>query len=87
MVTRQIKLADPQETVRLLGEQDARLRELERDFGVEIVVRQDGSSGELHLNVRGSAARVEKAARPCARSWTPCAGAPRPPWTRAASSP
>jgi phosphate starvation-inducible PhoH-like protein len=63
MVTRQIKLSDPQETVRLLGEQDARLRELERDFGVEIVVRQDASSGDLHLNVRGSTARVEKAAR------------------------
>jgi len=62
-VTKQIKLTDPQETVRLLGEQDARLRELERDFGVEIIVRQDAASGELHLNVRGSAARVEKAAR------------------------
>ena len=63
MVTKQIKLHDPQETVRLLGEQDARLRELERDFGVEIVVRQDAANGELHLNVRGSSARVEKAAR------------------------
>jgi phosphate starvation-inducible PhoH-like protein len=63
MVTKQIKLHDPQETVRLLGEQDSRLRELERDFGVEIVVRQDAHSGEMHLHVRGSAARAEKAAR------------------------
>jgi len=63
MVTKHIKLHDPQETVRLLGEQDARLRELERDFGVEIVVRQDAANGELHLNIRGSSARVEKAAR------------------------
>ena len=63
MVTKQIKLHDPQETVRLLGEQDSRLRELERDFGVEIVVRQDAANGELHLNIRGSSARVEKAAR------------------------
>ncbi|HXT01718.1 MAG TPA: PhoH family protein [Elusimicrobiota bacterium] len=63
MVTKQIKLHDPQETVRLLGEQDSRLRELQRDFGVEIVVRQDATDGELHLNVRGSAARVEKAVR------------------------
>jgi phosphate starvation-inducible protein PhoH and related proteins len=63
MVTRQIRLHDPQETVRLLGEQDARLRELERDFGVEILLRQDAGSGELHLSVRGSAARVEKASR------------------------
>ena len=63
MVTKQIKLHDPQETVRLLGEQDSRLRELERDFGVEIVVRQDAANGELHLHIRGSSARVEKAAR------------------------
>ena len=63
MVTKQIKLQNPQEAVRLLGEQDTRLRELERDFGVEIVVRQDAASGELHLNVRGSSTRVEKAAR------------------------
>ena len=63
MVTKQIKLHDPQETVRLLGEQDSRLRELERDFGVEIVVRQDAANGELHLHIRGSSARVEKTAR------------------------
>ena len=63
MVTRQIRLQDPQETVRLLGEQDARLRELERDFGVEILLRQDAGSGELHLSVRGAAGRVEKASR------------------------
>jgi phosphate starvation-inducible PhoH-like protein len=63
MVTKQIKLHDPQETVRLLGEQDSRLRELERDFGVEIVIRQDAANGELHLHIRGSSARVEKAAR------------------------
>jgi len=63
MVTRQIKLHDAAEAVRLLGEQDSRLRELERDFGVEIVVRQDAASGELQLTVRGAAARVEKAAR------------------------
>ncbi|MBI3566153.1 MAG: PhoH family protein [Elusimicrobia bacterium] len=63
MVTRQIKLTDAAEAVRLLGEQDARLRELERDFGVEIVVRQDAATGELQLTVRGAAARVEKAAR------------------------
>ena len=61
MVTKQIKLHDPQETVRLLGEQDSRLRELERDFGVEIVVRQDAASGDLHLNVRGASTRRPEA--------------------------
>jgi len=63
MVTKEIRLQDPRETVLLLGEQDARLREMERDFGVEIVLRQDAGSGEMRLNVRGSSARVEKAAR------------------------
>jgi phosphate starvation-inducible PhoH-like protein len=63
MLTKQLKLQNTQEAVDLLGEQDVRLRELERDFGVEILVRQDGASGELQLNVRGSSTRVEKAIR------------------------
>ncbi|HAZ09179.1 MAG TPA: phosphate starvation-inducible protein PhoH, partial [Elusimicrobia bacterium] len=63
MTTREIKLQDSQEALRLLGEKDARLRELERDFGVEVLLRQDASTGELRLSLRGSAARVEKAAR------------------------
>jgi len=63
MTTKLIKLNDQAETVRLLGEQDSRLRELERDFGVEIFLRQDAESGGLSLTVKGSANRVEKAAR------------------------
>ncbi|MBI3289368.1 MAG: PhoH family protein [Elusimicrobia bacterium] len=62
MTTKQIRLQDQAETVRLLGEQDARLRELERDFGVEIFLRQDESGG-LSLTIKGSAARVERAAK------------------------
>jgi len=63
MTSRQIKLQDSHEAVRLLGEQDTRLREFERDFGVEILLRQDAGSGDLGLTVRGSSTRVEKAAR------------------------
>jgi len=63
MTTREMRLQDAQEAVRLLGEQDSRLRDLERDFGVEILVRQDAASGELKLTVRGASARVEKAAK------------------------
>jgi phosphate starvation-inducible PhoH-like protein len=63
MTTKLIRLNDQAETVRLLGEQDARLRELERDFGVEIFLRQDAESGDLSLTVKGSAQRVEKAAK------------------------
>jgi phosphate starvation-inducible PhoH-like protein len=63
MTTKLIRLNDQAETVRLLGEQDTRLRELERDFGVEIFLRQDAESGDLSLTVKGSAQRVEKAAK------------------------
>ena len=63
MVTKQIKLNNAAEAVGLLGEQDARLRELERDFRVEIVVRQNAAEGDLQLSVRGTSARVEKATR------------------------
>ena len=63
MTTKLIHLNDQAETIRLLGEQDARLRELERDFGVEIFLRQDAESGDLSLTVKGSARRVEKAAK------------------------
>ncbi|MEK7234752.1 MAG: PhoH family protein [Elusimicrobiota bacterium] len=63
MTTKLIRLNDQAETVRLLGEQDARLRELERDFGVEILLRQDAASGGLSLSVKGAAQRVEKASK------------------------
>jgi phosphate starvation-inducible protein PhoH and related proteins len=63
MTTRQIRLHDAPEAVRLLGEQDTRLREFERDFGVEILLRQDGSSGEITITLKGSASRVEKASK------------------------
>ena len=63
MTTRQIKLNDAHEAVRLLGEQDSRLREFERDFGIELLLRQDGSSGEISLTLKGSSARVEKASK------------------------
>ncbi|MCR4296482.1 MAG: PhoH family protein [Elusimicrobia bacterium] len=63
MTSKLIRLNGQAETVRLLGEQDARLRELERDFGVEIFLRQDAESGDLSLTVKGSAQRVDKAAK------------------------
>ncbi|MEK7389256.1 MAG: PhoH family protein [Elusimicrobiota bacterium] len=63
MTTKQIHLHNQEEAVRLLGEQDVRLRELERDFGVEILLRQDASSGDLSLTIKGNAARVARAVR------------------------
>ncbi|MBI3298970.1 MAG: PhoH family protein [Elusimicrobia bacterium] len=60
MVTRRLKLNDDQEALSLLGEQDAKLKRLEQEFGVELFVRHDPEGKELHLSVRGSGPRVEK---------------------------
>ncbi|MDE2292317.1 MAG: PhoH family protein [Elusimicrobia bacterium] len=63
MVTRRLRLNDDAEALSLLGEQDAKLRRLEREFGVEAFVRHDPEGKELHLSVRGSQQRVEKCLR------------------------
>lgn len=63
MITKRIRLESPQEALQLLGEQDAALRLMERDYGVEIFLRQDLASNELRLSIKGSAARVERAMR------------------------
>ena len=63
MLTRKLKLNDDHEATLLLGEQDAKLRRLEREFGVEMFVRHDPDGKELHLTVRGAQARVEKCLR------------------------
>jgi phosphate starvation-inducible PhoH-like protein len=63
MVTRKLKLKNDQEALILLGAQDANLRSLEEEHGVEIFVRHDPSGAEVHLSVRGSASRVQKALR------------------------
>ncbi|TPW19303.1 MAG: phosphate starvation-inducible protein PhoH [Elusimicrobia bacterium] len=63
MLTRKLKLNDDHEATLLLGEQDAKLRRLEREFGVEMFVRHDPDGKELHLTVRGAQARVEKCVR------------------------
>ena len=63
MVTKKLELKDAAEAVLLLGEQDTVLRQMERDYGVEIFLRQDLQSNELRLSVKGSAGRVEKAVR------------------------
>ena len=63
MTIKTIRLDNPQEALELLGEQDAALRQMERDFGVQMFLRQDLESSELALEVAGGAARVEKALR------------------------
>ena len=63
MMTRRLKLNDDSEALALLGEQDSKLKRLEREFGVEMFVRHDPDGRELHLSVRGSSQRVEKAVR------------------------
>ncbi len=63
MITKRLRLENPQEALQLLGEQDSALRQMERDFGVEIFLHQDPSSSELRLSIKGNASRVEKAMR------------------------
>src|SRR5579883_2547298 len=63
MVTKRLRLESPEEALELLGEQEAALRQMESDFGVEMFLHQDMQTGELRLSIKGAAARVEKAMR------------------------
>ncbi len=61
MVTKRIRLQNAEEAVELLGEQDILLRQMEREFGVEMFLRQDANSQELNLSLRGATTRVKRA--------------------------
>ncbi|OGR86649.1 MAG: hypothetical protein A3J74_10165 [Elusimicrobia bacterium RIFCSPHIGHO2_02_FULL_57_9] len=63
MITKKIRLGNPQEALQLLGEQDAALRQMEREYGVEIFLRQDIHSSEMQLSIKGNTSRVDKALR------------------------
>src|SRR5688572_3045774 len=63
MVTKKLHLTNDQEALLLLGEQDVQLRQLEREYGVELYVRHDPQGANLALSIRGSAPRVAKAQR------------------------
>ena len=63
MTTRSIRLRDAEEALSLLGEQDSYLRQMEADYGVELVLSQEPDGGALSLLVRGKPARVQKAVR------------------------
>ncbi|MCB4791624.1 MAG: PhoH family protein [Elusimicrobia bacterium] len=60
MVTKKIFLKSSDEVLHLLGQQDENLRRLERDYGVQIFVRQGGSTGDFSLVVRGGSGKVDK---------------------------
>jgi phosphate starvation-inducible PhoH-like protein len=62
-MTKKIRLESTEEAVDLLGERDVILRQMERDFGVELFLHQDPQSGDLQLTFKGSAARVDKAVK------------------------
>ena len=63
MTTRTIRLRDSEEALTILGEQDSRLRQMEADYGVELILGQEPESSALSLLVRGSPSRVQKASR------------------------
>jgi len=63
MVTKRIQLNNFDEAMRLFGSKDEHLRNLERDYGVQIFARQSPSRGDFVIAVRGSSGKVEKVVR------------------------
>ncbi|MFA5160660.1 MAG: PhoH family protein [Elusimicrobiales bacterium] len=61
MVTKKIRLEDSAQALAVLGAQDSRLRQLERELRVGIFVRHDPDGQAVELSVRGSVSRVDKA--------------------------
>ncbi|MFH2205070.1 MAG: PhoH family protein [Elusimicrobiota bacterium] len=70
MITRKLKLKNDQEALQLLGAQDAQLRDLEQEHGVEIFVRHDPDGEDLYLSVRGTSPRVQKTLQQLTRRLT-----------------
>jgi len=77
MTIKKIHLDSDDEALLLLGEQDANLRHLEKEYGVEIFVRQEAQG--LLLSVRGPTSRVEKAYRRLSSLLSEIRSAGRPP--------
>ncbi len=63
MVTKRIELNNFDEAMRLFGSKDEHLRNIERNYGVQIFSRQSPSRGDFIISVRGSSSKVEKAVR------------------------
>lgn len=63
MIIKRIPLRSQEEAVALLGEQDSLLKGMERDFGIEMLLRQDSATNELVLSLKGTSLRVQKAHR------------------------
>jgi len=63
VITKKLQLDSDEEALLLLGEQDIRLRDMEKRFGVEIFVRHDPASEAVFLSIRGQTNRVDKTLR------------------------
>jgi phosphate starvation-inducible PhoH-like protein len=61
MVTKKLRLDDASQVIAILGVQDAKLRQLERELGIEIFVRHDAQGEGVDLSVRGTVSKVDKA--------------------------
>ncbi|MGA2090046.1 MAG: PhoH family protein [Endomicrobiales bacterium] len=61
MVTKKIFLKNSDEAVQILGRQDENIRRLEREYNVQIFVKQSGHAGDFSLVVRGAGGKVDKA--------------------------
>ncbi|MFA6317035.1 MAG: PhoH family protein [Elusimicrobiota bacterium] len=63
MAIKRLTIADTEEALGLLGEQDVLLRQMEADFGVELALRQDTRTNEFILTIRGSSSHVDRAVK------------------------
>jgi len=78
MTTRRLPLRDAEEALALLGEQDALLRQMEDDYGVQLCLSQEPEAGTLCLLIRGNPGRVQKAVRFIRGRLGAARSAPRP---------
>ena len=63
MITKKLRLKNDDQLLFLMGPQDARLRQLERDLKVEIYVHHDPNGEGVDISIRGSVSRTDKALR------------------------
>ncbi|MFH1618643.1 MAG: PhoH family protein [bacterium] len=61
MVTKKLRLKTREEALFLLGAQDARIRQLERELKVGIYVNHDPNGEGVDISIRGSVSRIDKA--------------------------
>ncbi|MCX5782905.1 MAG: PhoH family protein [Elusimicrobia bacterium] len=71
MIVKKLKLKNPDEAIIVMGAGDFRLKQIEREFKVDVFVRHDAESNSVVVSVRGPNSRVDKAMRAFKRALLP----------------